>query len=575
MLRSLVGSEMCIRDSNNTDNNNSNRTEIETENDEDDNEEEEEQEPDKNLAELQYEQLAQLDDDELWDDATRKAWRSNVNKGIVKKDWEVNRPSLYDIQELGLVPLSRTVPSFFDIDLDGNGRINKREYLLHATAMMEMPTGLAEKLERQHGIKPGDHVRWIGKFEPPWNPINSDNDSNNINTSSNVAVVRRFGRDVQGRIFVLVASEGHVGPNVTDVSFGSGYLGRKVRVQDVEISDGSGRDLSVRVEQKELSAAAVFSMFYTKVQWQDGDDQDLLMLFAKDLDRLNLTPLIPPKERAEPMTRERFVALFHRYRFQQELFHAVVSLRTKDEIAKAEHGHMTSCMGSKYCLNPQDIKNFKLSLRDVAGFSQEFRRFGRLTMQKRIGFANTLALIKAMLARRERRHTLGENKLPPIQIPTPVQRLQASATAHEYLNSAGNFKPIHGESSTVKVWSAGINAVKISNLSSETLKQPRVPVLGYQNSTLQLVMFPAAEGLAWIRFLEQVATIGGGWGSDSRSIEMGNSSVGETESILRAQQVYVNDTTARENGHGFVVVTRCDNSGVLRLIVKASMFEAT
>ena len=47
----------------------------------------------------------------------------------------------------------------------------------------------------------GDHVRWIGKFEPTWR-------------EGKAAVVKEFGRNVEGRVFVLVHSEGDVGPNV-------------------------------------------------------------------------------------------------------------------------------------------------------------------------------------------------------------------------------------------------------------------------------------------------------------------------------------------------------------------------
>jgi len=133
------------------------------------------------------------------------------------------------------------------------------------------------------------------------------------------------------------------------------------------------------VEQSELSATAVFEMLHRKVKWSDGDDEFLWVLHQADLNHLNLASLLPQKDREGMVSREKFISLFHRYLFQQELFHAISSLRSDKETANADNGHATSCMGRKYCLTPRDIKNFKLSLKDIAASSAEFRRFGHLT----------------------------------------------------------------------------------------------------------------------------------------------------------------------------------------------------
>ena len=77
----------------------------------------------------------------------------------MKRDWDMNRADLHEIQELELVDsICRTAPGFHDIDLDGNGRVNKREFLLHATSMKQMPAKLTGKLQEQHGFKTGSPV---------------------------------------------------------------------------------------------------------------------------------------------------------------------------------------------------------------------------------------------------------------------------------------------------------------------------------------------------------------------------------------------------------------------------------
>lgn len=79
------------------------------------------------------------------------------------------------------------------MDLDGNGRVNRREYLIHSTAMMKMPETLIEKLKEQHGFGPGSYVRWIGKFEAPWRH------------APGPAKVKEFGRNVEGADILYIS----------------------------------------------------------------------------------------------------------------------------------------------------------------------------------------------------------------------------------------------------------------------------------------------------------------------------------------------------------------------------------
>ena len=74
----------------------------------------------------------------------------------MKRDWDMNRADLHEIQELELVDsICRTAPPFHEIDLDGNGRVNKREFLLHAASMKQMPPKTEFLLQEQHGFKTG------------------------------------------------------------------------------------------------------------------------------------------------------------------------------------------------------------------------------------------------------------------------------------------------------------------------------------------------------------------------------------------------------------------------------------
>ena len=99
--------------------------------------------------------------------------------------------------------------------------------------------------------------------------------------------------DAPGTIFVLVESEGDVGPNTTDTSFQGGYLGRRVKVSDVALSNANGDDLSPQVSQESLSASAVFDFLRFRAVWADGDDEELDMIHIDDIHNLNLAPLLP------------------------------------------------------------------------------------------------------------------------------------------------------------------------------------------------------------------------------------------------------------------------------------------
>ena len=273
-----------------------------------------------------------------------------------------------------------------------------------------------------------------------------------------------------------------------------------------------------------------------------------------------------------------------RYRFRQELFHTITTLRSDKEAALADSAHATACMGRKYCLNPRDIKNFKLSLKDVARLSPEFRRFGRLTMEKKIGFSNTKALLQAMIARRGRiLKTYGEDDsstISPVPTLTRMEKLQTVANAEGYYTndkaphdldySKENSDGLH------RMWAARLSSVRVLHQVSASLRQPRNPVLLFPNSSsIQLVIFPASDALAWVRFLEQMSTLDrqplGTVYGQSTGFNTGNLSLQPSEVVLRAQIAHIVDMSKGESGDGYLAVTRCDISGTIRVLVKGKL----
>jgi len=106
-----------------------------------------------------------------------------------------------------------------------------------------------------------------------------------------------------------------------------------------------------------------------------------------EVEALSLRAVIPAKEREEinkyGLSRKKFIELYHRYRFTSELINAVVSLRGKEQTERSYNAE-TACVGAKYCFSPEDIMNLGVDPAKLAVESEEFRRFGRLTLEKKV-----------------------------------------------------------------------------------------------------------------------------------------------------------------------------------------------
>ena len=84
-------------------------------------------------------------DADLWDEETRNQWSSNTKRGITKADWEMNIADSFQKHRLHHVPtVARTSMSFERIDLDNNGRVNRREFDSWHSTMKQMPRELRE-----------------------------------------------------------------------------------------------------------------------------------------------------------------------------------------------------------------------------------------------------------------------------------------------------------------------------------------------------------------------------------------------------------------------------------------------
>lgn len=161
-----------------------------------------------------------------------------------------------------------------------------------------------------------------------------------------------------------------------------------------------------------------------------------------------------------------------------------------------------------------------------------------------------------------------------MKAPEPVERLQIMASAHAYFNDKAHSKT--GDGSTVHTWAAAAGDVKMMYQVSSKLLQPRNPVLTFPgNASLRIIIFPAAEAFAWIKFLQQIAmnpAVATASARFNTKLNVTSETIQVTESLLRAKDAWIYDAVSGSSGYGYIAVSRCELSGIFRLIVKANMF---
>jgi hypothetical protein len=167
------------------------------------------------LTEIWRTEYATLPDEGLWDTGTAKAWSSDPKKGVAEKDWNMLHRDTWGEWELRRVGIARTVPPFIDIDTNSDGWVSFGEFGLFVKDMVS-PIGpaLLDNLERQHGMKRGAWLRWVGDSVAPW-------DGPAVQLSA-------IGRDLRGQVLCLVQVAGRHGPSVTWNSFPPGYEVRSI-----------------------------------------------------------------------------------------------------------------------------------------------------------------------------------------------------------------------------------------------------------------------------------------------------------------------------------------------------------
>jgi len=509
------------------------------------------------------------------------AWSSNTKKGITAKDWEVSILDTYTRHRLDLVPtVARTAMRFDQIDLDGSGRVTRREFDEWYSAMKIMPEMLLEKLQKQHGFSKGDTVRWVGKYDAPWR-------------GGATTKVLQIGRDLRGQALAIVESEGDVGPNVTDNSFSANYQGRRVKINDIELvmaGNGNGtspaQKAAAPITQADLSAEKIFYTLKERLDTveveEEEDEISKDVMHPMEVEALLLDRLLPLAKKAEwqqyGLSKEIFLELFHQYRFQGELLRIVLSTRDDTLRQMSETTVGTTCAGTKYCLCPQDIINLGHSPTDLVELSAEFRRFGRVTLEKKIGFANTWAILTAMRKRRDERIKDPESIRRVEHVPTPFERLQLAARVIEVMAS-----PLREPTQDVyeRAWgfplSAGVG-YEGATILHETNRKNKVTAIALLTST-QKVRFtcaPSVENQAWLSFLRGAERMGRVSAIDESGVAYNASAWNVTslamlpdEIVLRTTYGKVKDLVDGGSGSGYVSVLHQASTGRLRVAIRA------
>eukprot|EP00656_Telonema_subtile_P055521 TRINITY_DN8624_c0_g1_i2.p1 TRINITY_DN8624_c0_g1~~TRINITY_DN8624_c0_g1_i2.p1 ORF type:complete len:480 (+),score=122.88 TRINITY_DN8624_c0_g1_i2:266-1705(+) len=246
-----------------------------------------------------------------------------------------------------------------------------------------------------------------------------------------------------------MASNGAVVTGEQNGSLKPGTPGRRVRVKNLQplISEAP----AIR---EALSADNVFQTL--------AGEADTLS--ASDCKAVGLQQMLKPAQwrvlkKRGGVTRQQFVQLFHRFQFLPALVAAIEGSRSAEQLQRI-HAAATSCGTDVHCLSIDDVISTWPSLPLDGIDSAEWRRFGKLTTTKALGWTNGQALIKA-LASQIQQHSLPA-QLPPLEFrshphrshphapakPHPLQQRQQERE-HQYQQqqqSSAQHKPAHPHS---------------------------------------------------------------------------------------------------------------------------------
>jgi len=355
---------------------------------------------------------------------------------------------------------------------------------------------------------------------------------------------------------------------------------------DVERSNAAGlRKSSMKVvKQEDLSADKVFELLQVRYDGDGADeleeetDEEMPVMGPDEANALGLHHVIPAKDKAAlkeyGLPKDKFVELFHQYRFQGELLNSVVNLRSKD-LHKRSEGVHTTCTGSKYCLCPEDLINLGLEPADVAQESEEFRRFGKLTMEKKVGFMNTAALIRAMAKRRDRKLSYKETQ----QVSEPsnaMDRLQMQANALDILAKPVEHKGEQGFA--VELAPPGAPSFIRSNgvVYHERSKKGNVGAVavlrnGNETEGWRMVFRPASESRLWLEFMQSARKMAPAHLAPASALDEydpESTTIHPKESVLRAAMVSITNLSDNKKGKGYATVVRHEESGRVRILMR-------
>jgi len=359
-----------------------------------------------------------------------------------------------------------------------------------------------------------------------------------------------------------------------------------VKLNDIERSSADGKRLSSKkaAKQADFAAAEVYDKLRARRDGKDQEDEEDTpeMMGPQEVEALSLTRVIPVKERTEMqqygLSKDKFVELFHQYRFQGELFNAIVKMRS-DDLKQRSEGVGTSCMGTKYCLCPEDITNLGIAPADLSEESEEFRRFGKLTVEKKIGFMNMEALINAMAKRRDRK--LSPEETRQVQpVPTALERLQLQANALDLLKNPIPTEP-DKSGREERAWSFELSPPDAagpvrarSNIYHETTKGGKVGAIAVTDDAgkgVKVTLSPLSEHSTYLDFIRAAERMAPTEATPAEGYNPISAVMHPDETTLRVvsgKVVGLGDGTDRK-GHGYVCVVRHEGTGRVRLLVRA------
>jgi len=162
----------------------------------------------------------------------------------------------------------------------------------------------------------------------------------------------------------------------------------------VERSDQAGATMGSRTPREQLAASQLWPLLAAAAGATAGG-QGWLPIGACEAAGIALSA--NPKvwreaQRAGGMSEATFVAEYSVYVFPDSLLAAVKRCSGPSRADNAASS--TPCDGNEYCLSPAEMGAFGLDTALMATKSEQFRRFGKISLSGSLAFTNMMALVE-------------------------------------------------------------------------------------------------------------------------------------------------------------------------------------